>query len=124
MVRRVPYECTVLYHRRIELSGAPCWRTVVHYGRHFGRDSWTHLAPLFGTLQEAIGRARKLVSLGETDDELQELLVKSRQLLAMMERHAQLAPEDTRDSLLDLCNGADRSLGKLEQTVPRDSGRD
>jgi hypothetical protein len=79
-------------------------------------------ASLFGTFQDAIGRARKLVSLGETGAQLQELLLESRQLLATMEHYARLAPEDTRDSLMELCDGADRSLGKLYQAVPQDSG--
>ena len=86
-------------------------------------DTSAEFGPLFGILQETIGRARRLVSLGETGAELQALLFKSRQLLATMEQHAQLAPEDTRDSLLELCDGAERILRKLEQAVPRDSGR-
>lgn len=80
-------------------------------------------AALFGTLQDAIGRARKLVSLGETGHQLHELLLESRQLLATLEHYAELAPEDTRDSLMELCDAADRSLGKLYKAVPRDSGR-
>jgi hypothetical protein len=86
-------------------------------------DVPSEFAPLFGTLQGAIGRARKLVSLRPTGAELQEVLIESRQVLARMEQYAQLAPEDTRDSLLELCDAADKSLGKLEQAVPRDSGR-
>ena len=86
-------------------------------------DTSVQFAPVFGRLQESIGRARKLVSLGETGSELRELLLQSRELLATMEQCAQLAPEDTRDSLLGLCDGADRNLLKLDQAVPRDTDR-
>ena len=86
-------------------------------------DTSAEFSSLFGTFQDAIGRARRLVSLGETGAQLQELLLESRQLLATMEHYAQLAPEDTRDSLMELCDAADKSLGKLYQAVPRDSGR-
>jgi hypothetical protein len=97
---------------------------VVHYGPYLGEivDAQAEFAPLFGALQEAIGRARKLVSLGETGAEFQELLFDARRLLAMMEQCAQLAPEDTRDSLLELCDGADRSLAKVEQAIPNGRG--
>jgi hypothetical protein len=86
-------------------------------------DTSADFALLFGTLQDAIARARQLVSSGFTGAEVQELLLDSRQVLAKMEQCAQLAPEDTRDSLQGLCDAADRNLLKLEQAVPREPGR-
>ena len=118
---RAPYECTVPYHRRGCWASCREWLyTTVAISERLVDAKF---APLFGTLQEAIGRARKLVSLGVTGVELQALLIECRQLLARTEQYAQLAPEDERDSLLDLCDGAHRSLSKLERAVPRDSGR-
>ena len=87
-------------------------------------DAQAEFAPLFGALQHAIGRVRKSVLLGDTGTEMKELLLESRQLLAALEQYAYLAPEDTRDSLLDLCHGADRSLSKLEHDMPRGAGRE
>ena len=86
-------------------------------------DASADFAALFGALQQAIARARKSASLGDTSSEMQTLLFESRQLLTALERYASLAPEDTRDSLLDLCHGADRTLSKLEQDMPVTAAR-
>ena len=76
-------------------------------------------ATLFGTMQRALALARKMVAAGRERDDLADLLFQSRRLLVVMRQHADLAPEDIRDSLVDLCEATDHSLRRLEHPVPR-----
>ena len=71
--------------------------------------------PLFSMMQRALVMARRMVATGRDRGELGDLLFQSRRLLVVMREHADLAPADARESLVDLCNAADRSLRKLER---------
>lgn len=76
-------------------------------------------ATLYSTMQRALNLARRMVAEGREPGELTDLLFQSRRLLAAMRREADLAPEDMRDSLVDLCEAADNNLRRLEQPPPR-----
>lgn len=69
---------------------------------------------LFTMMQRALVMARRIAASGRDKRELGDLLFHSRRLLVVMRQHADLAPADARDSLVDLCNAADQSLRKLE----------
>lgn len=76
-------------------------------------------ATLYSTMQRALALARRMVAEGREAEELTDLLFHSRRLLVAMRRQADLAPEDTRDSLMDLCEATDHSLRRLEHPPPR-----
>jgi hypothetical protein len=69
---------------------------------------------LFSTMQRSLFLARRMAAAGRDRNELGSLLVHSRSLLIVMRQHADLAPVDARDSLIDLCNAADQNLRRLE----------
>ena len=71
-------------------------------------------ATLFSTMQRSLLLARRMVAAGRDRNELGKLLFHSRRLLVVMRQHADLAPAEARDSLIDLCNAADRHLRRLE----------
>jgi len=70
---------------------------------------------LFCTMQRAVFLARRMAAAGRDGNELGKLLLHSRRLLIVMRQHADLAPADARDSLVELCNAADQHLRKLER---------
>jgi hypothetical protein len=71
-------------------------------------------ATLFWTMQRALALARRMVAAGRENDEIRDLLFESRRLLVVMRQQADLAPEDTRDSLVDLCEATEHNIRKLE----------
>ncbi|HSC99873.1 MAG TPA: hypothetical protein VLI21_13285 [Casimicrobiaceae bacterium] len=74
-------------------------------------------AKLLWTMQRALALGRKMVAAGPEDAELRELLFQSRRLLAAMRQHADLAPDEERDSLIGLCESVDGNLRKLEHSA-------
>ena len=74
-------------------------------------------ATLFSTMQRSLSLARRMVAAGRdtNENDLGNLLFQSRRLLVVMRQHADLAPADARDSLIDLCNAADQNLRRLER---------
>ena len=71
-------------------------------------------ANLLWTMRRALALAHKMVAANRESEELRDLLFQSRRLLTAMRQRAASAPEDERDSLVELCEAIDRSLCRLE----------